>query len=115
MRAYISMHIEAKLRDQFGFRDGRSKCSVRGYQGRVQRLRENDVAGVVCRKAAVERRARRNGRSVNAEAVEILRAETEREDARVVVQRLAELASEMNWPADAPAPEELIREDRDRR
>ena len=41
--------------------------------------------------------------------------ETEREDARVVVQRLAELAAEMNWPADAPAPEELIREDRDRR
>ena len=64
---------------------------------------------------ALERRARRNGRSVNAEAVEILRAETEREDARVVVQRLAELAAEMNWPADAPAPEELIREDRDRR
>jgi plasmid stability protein len=64
---------------------------------------------------ALERRARRNGRSVNAEAIEMLRAETEREDASVIVQRLAEIADEINWPEDAPTPEELIREDRDRR
>ena len=65
MRAYISMHIEARLRDQFGSRDGRSKCSVRGYQDRVQCLREDDVAGVVHRKAAVERDIERRERKVS--------------------------------------------------
>jgi plasmid stability protein len=64
---------------------------------------------------ALERRARRNGRSVNAEAIEILRGETEREDARAIVQRLAEIAAEIDWPDDAPTPEELIRKDRDSR
>ena len=64
---------------------------------------------------ALARRARRNGRSVNAEAIEILRAETERGDARVIVQRLAAIAAEIDWPDDAPTPEELIRKDRDSR
>jgi plasmid stability protein len=61
----------------------------------------------------LERRARRNGRSLNAEAIEILRAEAEREDVRAIVQRLAEIAEEINWPEDAPMPEDFIREDRD--
>jgi hypothetical protein len=31
------------------------------------------------------------------------------------VQRLAEIAAEIDWPDDAPTPEELIRKDRDSR
>jgi plasmid stability protein len=62
---------------------------------------------------ALERRARRNGRSVNAEAIEILRVETGRESATAIVQRLAEIAEEINWPDHAPMPEELIRQGRD--
>jgi len=65
---------------------------------------------------ALERRARRNGRSVNAEAIEILRADAERdEDARLITRRLADLAAEINLPPDAPRPEDLIREARDSR
>jgi plasmid stability protein len=61
-------------------------------------------------------RARRNGRSVNAEVVEILRELVEgEEDAELVTRRLAEIAAEINWPPDAPTPEEIIRKDRDSR
>jgi plasmid stability protein len=61
-------------------------------------------------------RARRNGRSVNAEVVEILRELVDREeDAELVTRRLAEIAAEINWPPDAPTPEEIIRKDRDSR
>ena len=59
------MHVEAKLCDQFGFRDSRGKRSVRGYQDRVQCLREDDVTGVICRKAAVERDIERRERKVS--------------------------------------------------
>jgi plasmid stability protein len=65
---------------------------------------------------ALERRAQQNGRSLNAEALAILRREAEREqDARQIARRLAELAAEINLPPDAPRPEDLIREDRDSR
>jgi plasmid stability protein len=65
---------------------------------------------------ALERRAQRNGRSLNAEALAILQGEAEREqDARQIAQRLAEIAAEINLPADAPKAEDLIREDRDSR
>lgn len=65
---------------------------------------------------ALERRAQRNGRSLNAEALTILRREAERDnDARQIVHRLAEIAAEIDWPADAPTPEQIIREDRDSR
>jgi plasmid stability protein len=61
-------------------------------------------------------RARRNARSVNAEVLEMLRDTFEREDdAELVTRRLAEIAAEINWPPDAPTPEEFIREGRDSR
>jgi plasmid stability protein len=61
-------------------------------------------------------RARRNGRSLNAEVLEILEDVAEREtDAESITQRLAELAAKINWPPDAPTPEQYIREDRDSR
>jgi plasmid stability protein len=64
----------------------------------------------------LERRAQQNGRSLNAEALAILRREAAREqDARQIARRLAELAAEINLPPDAPRPEDLIREDRDNR
>ena len=60
-------------------------------------------------------RARENGRSVNAEALEILAAaaaRTRRE--KPIVDRLREIAREINLPPDAPRPEDLIRADRER-
>ncbi len=61
-------------------------------------------------------RARRNGRSLNAEVLEILEEVADREtDAESITQRLAEIAAEVDWPPDAPTPEQLIREDRDSR
>jgi plasmid stability protein len=65
---------------------------------------------------ALERRARRNWRSLNAEALAILRREAEREqDARQIARRLAELAAGIDLSPGAPRPEDLIREDRDSR
>ena len=61
-------------------------------------------------------RARRNGRSLNAELIDILEDVAVREgDAEAITRRLAELAAEINWPEDAPPPEQFIREDRDSR
>jgi plasmid stability protein len=61
-------------------------------------------------------RALKNGRSLNAEVLVILDEVAAREtDAESVTQRLAELAARISWPADAPTPEQLIREDRDSR
>ena len=60
-------------------------------------------------------RARENGRSVNAEALEILAAaaaRTRRE--KPIVDRLREIAREINLPPEAPRPEDLIRADRER-
>jgi plasmid stability protein len=59
-------------------------------------------------------RARRHGRSLNAEVLNILEDASERErHSGRVTKRLAELAAEINWPPGAPKPEDLIRELRD--
>ena len=61
-------------------------------------------------------RARRNGRSLNAEVIEILEGTAARDaEAAAVTRRLAELAQRIDLPADAPRPEEIIRAERDRR
>jgi plasmid stability protein len=61
-------------------------------------------------------RARRNGRSLNAEVIEILEGTAARDaDAATVTRRLAELAKRIDLPVDAPKPEEIIRSERDRR
>ena len=61
-------------------------------------------------------RATRHGRSLNAEIVEVL-AESAAEEQRstALVQRMEELAREIDLPPDAPRPEELIRSARDAR
>ena len=64
----------------------------------------------------LRRTARKNGRSMNAEAVALLEAGVERERrAHAVTDQLRRLALEIDLPADAPAPEEIIRRDRDSR
>jgi plasmid stability protein len=60
-------------------------------------------------------RARRNGRSLNGEALEILARAARRTGATPITDRLAEIARRINLPPDAPNPEDLIREDRDSR
>jgi plasmid stability protein len=64
----------------------------------------------------LRRRAERNGRSLNAEALRALAesAERERRDTPIT-KRLEEIARRVNLPPDAPRPEELIRQDRDSR
>jgi plasmid stability protein len=56
-------------------------------------------------------RARENGRSVNAEALEVL--DEAATDYQGIVDRLAEIAARVDLPPDAPRPEEIIREWRD--
>ena len=59
-------------------------------------------------------RARQNGRSLNAEVLEILEDVAAREeDAVAITERLRQLAYKINLPPDAPKPEDLIRWDRD--
>ncbi len=59
-------------------------------------------------------RARRNGRSLNAEVLDILGDVAEREQfSGRITQRLAELVRESPLPPDAPKPEDIIRELRD--
>jgi plasmid stability protein len=61
-------------------------------------------------------RARRNGRSLNAEVLELIDEAVLRElTSDEITDRLAELAAEIDLPPDAPRPEDIIREDRDRR
>jgi plasmid stability protein len=61
-------------------------------------------------------RARRNGRSVNAEVIHALEDVIDRErDAEQITRELARLAREINLPPDAPKPEDIIRRERDRR
>jgi plasmid stability protein len=61
-------------------------------------------------------RARRKGRSLNAEVLEIIDEAVLRElSSAEITERLAELAAEINLPPDAPKPEEIIRAERDRR
>ncbi len=62
----------------------------------------------------LRRRAKQNGRSMNAEAVALLEEVVER-DARAatITDELRRLAYEINLPDDAAKPEEIIREMRD--
>jgi plasmid stability protein len=60
-------------------------------------------------------RARRNSRSLNAEALDMLTAAAARVPGETaIVDRLREMAREINLPPDVPKPEELIRQDRER-
>jgi len=65
---------------------------------------------------ALKARAKREGRSVNAEALKILEdvAAGERRAASVG-QRLRQLAKEINYPPDAPRAHEVVRQIRDER
>jgi plasmid stability protein len=64
----------------------------------------------------LRRRAKRNGRSLNAEALRVLAESAERERrATPITDRLAEIARRINLPPDAPRPEDFIRMDRDSR
>jgi plasmid stability protein len=61
-------------------------------------------------------RARRNGRSLNAEVLELIDEALLRElTSDEITDRLAELAAEIDLPPDAPRPEDIIRQERDRR
>lgn len=61
-------------------------------------------------------RARRNGRSLNAEVLELIDEAVLRElTSEEITDRLAELAAEIDLPPDAPRPEDIIRQERDRR
>jgi len=61
-------------------------------------------------------RARRNGRSLNAEVLELIDEAVLRElTSDEITDRLAELAAEIDLPSDAPRPEDIIRQERDRR
>lgn len=65
---------------------------------------------------ALRRRAARNGRSLNAEAVRVLTASAERErQGTPITDRLEAISRRVNLPPDAPMPEDLIRADRDTR
>jgi antitoxin FitA len=64
--------------------------------------------------AALRARAAREGRSMNAEVIAILRRSlTSRRDPDDVIADLRRFRERVRLPADAPPPEELIREDRD--
>jgi plasmid stability protein len=61
-------------------------------------------------------RARRNGRSLNAEVLELIDEAVLRElTSDEITDRLAKLAAEIDLPPDAPRPEDIIRQERDRR
>jgi plasmid stability protein len=66
--------------------------------------------------ATFKRRAKENGRSLNAEVVEILKDSAERhKQAADLLRELDELRAEWLLPEDAPKPEDVIREARDER
>ena len=61
-------------------------------------------------------RARRNGRSLNAEVLELIDEAVLRElTSDEITDRLAELAAEIDLPPNAPRPEDIIRQERDHR
>jgi plasmid stability protein len=69
--------------------------------------------------ATLKRRAKQNGRSLNAEVVEALKDYGQRQTrAEELLRQLEEFRREWLAPNDAPTPEEMIRagrEERDRR
>ena len=65
---------------------------------------------------ALRERAARENRSINAEAIAILRrALTRRRGEDDVLGELQALRERLRWPDGSPSPEELIRQDRDAR
>jgi plasmid stability protein len=63
---------------------------------------------------ALRARASREGRSMNAEVIAILRrALSSRRDPEDLMADLRRFRERVQLPPDAPTPEELIREDRD--
>jgi plasmid stability protein len=65
---------------------------------------------------SLKRHAKDNGRSLNAEVVQILTDSAERyEEAADLLRELDELRAEWLLPEDASRPEDLIREVRDER
>lgn len=65
---------------------------------------------------ALRRRSAEKGRSMNAEIVSIVREALERDRERRRLKRdLARLRRRVRLPADAPTPEQIIREARDER
>jgi plasmid stability protein len=63
---------------------------------------------------SLRERARRNGRSINAEAIAVLQDAAARDSsATPITDALRDLARRINLPPDAPRPEEIIRELRD--
>jgi plasmid stability protein len=66
--------------------------------------------------ATLKRRAKENGRSLNAEVVEVLKDYDERHThAEELLRQLEEFRAEFVLPEDAPRPEDVIREARDER
>ena len=66
--------------------------------------------------AALKRRAKENGRSLNAEVVEALKEYDERHrDAEELLRQLEAFRAEWLLPEDAPTPEDVIRVARDER
>lgn len=63
--------------------------------------------------AKLEKRAHKAGRSINRELIHILEAELARPTPEDLVAELHRLQRESRLPPDAPAPEDLIRWDRD--
>jgi plasmid stability protein len=85
-----------------------AKC----YRKRVATLHVRNVPDDLY--AALRKRAERENRSINAEAIAILRrALSRRRDADDVLADLRELRHRLRWPEGSPPPEELIRRDRD--
>jgi plasmid stability protein len=65
---------------------------------------------------ALRTQARREHRSVNAEAITILqRALAGQPSTQDLLGEVARLRERLRWPEDAPTPEELIRRNRDER
>lgn len=78
----------------------------------VPALHVRNVPGDVVE--ALRERAQKNGRSLNAELVELLAEGARRYRERgPLTRRLAEIAARVNLPPDAPSPEDVIRADRD--
>jgi plasmid stability protein len=66
--------------------------------------------------ATLKRRAKENGRSLNAEVVEVLKDYDEQHTrTEELLRELDEFRAEWLLPDDVPAPEDVIREARDER
>ena len=63
--------------------------------------------------AKLQARAEKAGRSVNRELLQIVEKELARPTPEELDARLQRLRRRLRLPADAPRPEDLIREDRD--